>query len=81
LVGVDDCTAPTPTEPLILVTPNNDPYAGQASGSSTTGEPTAYVSEFDDANSLGAHRLNFTVQLTMTTSQAASSDFAFSVTC
>jgi hypothetical protein len=80
-VEVNDCTAPTPTEPLILVTPNNDPYAGQESGASTTGEPTAYVSEFDYANSPGAHLLGFTVQLTTTTDYATSSDFAFAVTC
>lgn len=80
-VEVDDCSAPTPTEPVILVTPNSDPYAGQQSGASTTGEPTAYVSEFDYANSPGAHLLGFTVQLTTTADREVSSDFAFSVRC
>jgi hypothetical protein len=80
-VEVDDCTAPTPTEPVILVTPNTDPYAAPASGSSPTGEPTAYVAEFDDANSPGAHLLGFTVRLTTTTNYEVSSDFAFAVTC
>src|SRR5579875_1138675 len=81
-VKVTNCTAATPTEPIITVTPNSDD-ADQLTGSNdnSTGEPTAYVNSFGNDNLPGDHVLTFTVLLTSTTGAAITSDFAFTVSC
>ena len=82
-VKVTNCVAATPTEPIIVVTPNKD-SADTLTGSNnnSAGEPTAYVDGYSDGHAPGAHVLVFTVTLTSTTTGAAiTSDFAFTVSC
>ena len=81
-VKVTNCTAATPTEPIITVTPNKDsadPLNG--SNDNVSGEPTAYVNSFGNDNLPGDHVLTFTVLLTSTTGSAIASDFSFTATC
>ncbi len=81
-VKVTNCTSATPTEPIITVTPNKD-TADPLSGANTasSGEPTAYVSSYDDGNAPGDHITEFSVALTSTTNQVITSDFSFTVSC
>lgn len=81
-VRVTNCLAPTPTEPVITVTPNKDSAdtLGGANGN-TSGEPTAYVSSYGNDNLPGDHVLGFTVLLTSTDGAAITSDFSFTVSC
>jgi hypothetical protein len=81
-VKITNCAAPTPTEPIITVTPNKD-TADTLVGANLdpSGLPTAYVSSFDDGNAPGDHIVEFSVDLTSTTNQAITSDFSFTVSC
>lgn len=81
-VEVTDCSAATPTEPTILVTPNKDSADTLAGSNDTpTGAPTAYVASYGDGNAPGDHIVEFSVDLTSTSGAAITSDFAFTVRC
>ncbi len=63
-IKITNCAAPTPTEPVITVTPNKD-TADTLVGANQdpSGLPTAYVSSFDDGNAPGDHVVEFSVDL------------------
>lgn len=81
-VKVTTCSEPTPNEPIITVTANDDKRDTlQGANNTTSGQPTAYVSSFANDNLPGDHVLIFTVTTSATNNQVVNSDFAFTVSC
>jgi hypothetical protein len=83
-VEVDNCTAPTPTEPIITVTPDKDTNDTLAGANDTANTVGAYVTGFDDGGSPGDHTVEFEVETfnpIPTTNTVVNSDFSFTVIC
>jgi hypothetical protein len=83
-VEVDNCNAPTPTEPIITVTPDKDAGDTLAGANDTANTVGAYVTGFDDGGSPGDHTVEFEVETfnpIPTTNTVVNSDFSFTVIC
>jgi hypothetical protein len=83
-VQVNNCSAATPTEPIITVTADSDSADPLPNADNTTNVAGAYVTSYSDGNSPGDHVVTFTVETfnpIPTTNTAVNSDFSFSVYC
>jgi hypothetical protein len=83
-VQVNNCSAATPTEPIITVTPDSDSADPLLNADNTANVAGAYVTSYSDGNSPGEHVVTFTVETfnpIPTTNTAVNSDFSFSVFC
>jgi hypothetical protein len=83
-VLVDHCTAATPTQPIITVTPDADAADPLSGANDTANVVGAYVSSYSDDNSPGQHVASFTVETfnpIPTSNTSVNSDFSFTVDC
>jgi hypothetical protein len=83
-VEIDNCSAATPTEPIITVTPDKDTGDTLAGANDSTNTVGAYITGFDDGGSPGDHTVEFEVETfnpIPTTNTVVNSDFSFTVIC
>ena len=83
-VRVQNCTAATPTEPIVTVTADDDAADNLPGADDTTSYASAYVTGYGDDNSPGARVVIFSITTfnpILTTNTLVNSDFSFTVNC
>jgi hypothetical protein len=83
-VRVENCTAATPTEPIVTVTADDDHADTLPGANDTANYASAYVTGYSDDASPGAHVAIFSVttfNAIPTTNTLVNTDFSFTVNC